>query len=1035
MKRSLLISCLSVLFPLFLFSQTRQVTGRVTDSRDQAVPLASILVKGTTTGVSADENGRFTIMVPADGILIISSTGFRTQEVRINNASDFYPVTLAPSDQLSEVVVTALGIRKEKRALGYSAQEVKGEDIFKSRQSNVVNALQGQAAGLQINSSGGAPGQGARIVMRGITSLDPSRPFQPLFVVDGIPIDNNTDVGGSGDLRGLSNRAADLNPDDIETISVLRGGAATALYGLRGSTGVIVITTKSGRAGRLRAGVTSTVGIEEVNKYPETQGLYTQGFLNAYDKTSFWPSWGPTVAAARGIDPTHPESIYNNFKRGYQKGNFYRNTINVSGGTDKALFAGSFSQFNHEGVMPFSDYKNYSVKVNGDLKFSEKFRMGTSVNYINSGGDRKNADRYNEQLSYWAPRWDVRDYIKPDGTMKYYGVENDNPMYIAYTNRYRDNVNRVIANTNFVWSPFSWLDFSYRAGADMFNDARTHTAPGPLGLVDEFHPADNEAGFLEEYRVNKRILNSTAIANLNFNFNEDFNLSVKIGHDVFDEKVKTLYAYGDTLVVPTFFNMANAKKITGSNYERKYRIIGVFADWSMSYKNFLYLTLTGRNDWTSTLAEENRSFFYPSASISYIFSQSFQMPTWMSFGKVRASVAKIGKDALPYATSTGYNIGAPFSNNVLPFTLSDGTGDPSLRPEFTTSYEAGAELRFLGNRLGVDFTYYNNTSKDLIIPVKIPISSGFDQIYLNAGSIRNKGIEISLSGTPVQTSGLTWEARVNYSRNQNRVLDIYPGLTEIAVASHFGYLSSTVTQKYIPGYPVGALFGRSYARYYGSDTEDPLLIDDNRPVLIGANGFPVMNTRQKYLANSQPDWIGSIYNSFTAGQFSLSFLFDAQQGMEKYNQMANFMSAFGIAKYTENRNETIVFDGVTADGAPNKKPVFLGMGIGPDGVDYGNGFYRNVHRGNSQNFIEDASWIRLRNVTATYALRSSWLAKTKFISGASVSLTGNNLWLHTDYSGFDPEGSSFSSGSVVDGFTGFTYPSTRSYIVTVNLTF
>jgi len=231
------------------------------------------------------------------------------------------------------------------------------------------------------------------------------------------------------------------------------------------------------------------------------------------------------------------------------------------------------------------------------------------------------------------------------------------------------------------------------------------------------------------------------------------------------------------------------------------------------------------------------------------------------------------------------------------------------------------------------------------------------------------------------------------------------------------------------------LFGRSYTRYYGSDKEDPLLIDKSRPIVIGANGFPVINTQQKYLANSQPDWIGSIFNELEYKNFALSFLFDAQQGLEKYNQMANFMSAFGIAKYTENRTETQVFEGVLADGTPNTKAVYLGQGFGPDGVNYGNGYYRNVHRGISENFIEDASWIRLRNVTATYALRSSWLAKTKFISGASISLTGNNLWLHTDYSGFDPEGSSFSSGSVVDGFTGFTYPSTRSYIVTVNLTF
>jgi len=335
----------------------------------------------------------------------------------------------------------------------------------------------------------------------------------------------------------------------------------------------------------------------------------------------------------------------------------------------------------------------------------------------------------------------------------------------------------------------------------------------------------------------------------------------------------------------------------------------------------------------------------------------------------------------------------------------------------------------------VDFTWYTNTSKDLIIPVNIPVSTGFEAVTLNAGSIRNKGFEISLFGMPVKQKDFSWETRVNYTRNRNEVLGIYPGLTEIIAGSQFGYLSSTVTQKYIPGYPVGALFGRSYARYYGTATEDPLLIDKSRPILIGANGFPVISTKQKYLANTQPKWIGNIYNSIRFKQFGLSFLFDAQQGLYRYNQMSNFMAAFGIAKFTENRTETVVFDGVTADGKANTKPVYLGQGKDATGTDYGNGFYRNVYRGVSELFIENASWIRLRNVSLSYRVPEDIIAKSKFISGVNISLTGNNLWLNTDYSGFDPEASSNSSGSVVDGFSGFTYPATRSYLVTLSVNF
>jgi TonB-linked SusC/RagA family outer membrane protein len=969
-----------------------------------------------------------------------------TQEIRIGPAGN-YSISLKAGRELTEVVVTALGIRRQRKEVGYSTEEIKTGEIIESRQSNIVNALQGRATGLQINSGGGAPGQGARIVMRGITSLDPSRPFQPLFVVDGIPIDNATD-GTTGGGRGMTNRAADINPDDIESITVLKGGAATALYGSLASTGAIIITTKSGRTGRFRINVISTYGTEEVNKYPEVQKTYTQGFGNIYDKTSFWPSWGPTVDEARAIDPSHPTELFNNYVRGYQKGNFFRNSLNLSGGTDKANFGASISQSNHEGVLPFSTYKSYSVKVNGDLKFSDKFRMGASANFINSGGNRKNADRYNEQLSYWAPRWDVMDYKKPDGTMKVYGVDNDNPVFVAENRKFIDDVNRLIGNFNFTFSPFSWMDFSYRGGVDIIGDARTETAPGPTGKAGELYPANDFGnydkprglgGFIQEYRNNRRILSSTGILSIKKNLLNSLSSTLRLGGDLRDERAKFVFVSGDTLSDPTFFNLSNARKLSGSNNRNERRIIGAFGELTLGWREYLYLTLTGRNDWSSTLPKENQSFFYPSASISYILSQHFKLPDWVSYSKLRASIAKVGKDPLAYSFSTGF---VPLSPQFLGgLTLSNRSGDPNLRPEFTTSIEGGAEMRFLNNRLGLDFTYYNNTSKDLIIPVSVTSSSGLTDVYLNAGSIRNKGVEVSLQGSPLRQKNLSWNIRVNYTKNNNKVLDIYPGLTEVVIGFQSGYLSSGITQKFIPGMPVGALFGRSFARYYGSEKEDATFIDYNRPLLIATstsaitNGFPIINTKQMYLGSSDPKWIGSVYNDIRYKQLGLSFLFDTQQGLQKYNQLANWMAAFGIAPYTLNRRDVLVFDGVTANGQPNTKPVYLGQGKGPDGVDYGNGYYRNIYRGISENFIEDASFIKLRNVTLSYSLSQNVLAKTKIITGASVSFTGNNLWLHTKYTGYDPESSSFSSGSIADGFAGFTYPQTRSYMISLNLSF
>ncbi|RYG06330.1 MAG: SusC/RagA family TonB-linked outer membrane protein [Chitinophagaceae bacterium] len=1020
------------------------VTGRIVTASGEPVGGASVLLLGTTYGTAADAEGRFSFSdLPAGNYrLQITAVGYNSEirniTVTDGKTSDLSFTLTAGDGNLSEVTVTALGIRREKRELGYSAQEVKGADLVASRQSNIVNALQGQAAGLQINSGGGAPGQGAKIILRGINSLDPNRDFQPLFVVDGIPIDNSTDVSDGSSLKGISNRAADINPDDIESINVLKGGAATALYGLRAATGAIIITTKSGKSGKLRGSFTSTGSIDEINKFPETQKIYTQGNLNVYDPTSFWPSFGPTVAAAKAIDPTHPDELFNNYEHGYKTGRSFRNSLNLSGGTEKAIFSASFSQLNQDGIMPFTDYKNYSAKVGGQFKFSEKFQLNTSVNYIKSGGRRGEADRYNEQLTYFSPRWDIWDYEKPDGTQNtIVGSTNDNPIYVLSRKKYVDDVDRIIANANFVYSPVKWLDISYRAGIDLYNDSRTETTPGPLGVPGEIHPVgDLGFGSVAEYHAKNTVINSTFLLNFKHDIGK-LSSSFKIGHDLYQTKRTTVNTIGDTLVVPTFYNLSNAKRVVATNSVRDYRIIGLFADWTLGWDNYLYLTFTGRNDWTSTLSKENRSFFYPSASLSWVFSENFELPEFISFGKARFSLAKIGKDALPYATSNGYVIGAPLTNGTLPFTLSSQTGDANLRPEFTTSYEGGIELRFLKNRLGLDLTYYNNTSKDLIIPVRVPITSGFDQIYLNSGSIRNKGVEISVNGSVIQSKDWGLDVRVNYTRNSNKVLSIYPGLTEIAMGSQFGYLSSTVTQKYVPGLPVGALFGRTYARYYGDKEEDPTVMDGSLPIIIGANGFPVLNaaSKQQYIANSQPKWIGSLSSTLRYKALSLSFLFDTQQGVYRYNQFANFLGSFALQKGSENRNDTKVFNGVLADGTPNTKAVWLGQGVGPDGVNYGNGYYRNYYRGASEEFIENASWLRLRTLSLSYQVPAKFVQRSKFLTGASITFTGNNLWLDTKWSGFDPESSSTNSGSVVDGFSGFTYPATRNYIASINLNF
>ena len=1027
-----------LLWASLLMAQTVEISGKVTTLGDGSeLPGVNVSIKGTTVGTLTNENGQYSLRANgANPVLVFSYIGYESQEVAAGNRTNIDVSLKQDNRLLNEVVVTALGISREKKALGYATQSVNSEQLVQNHQPNVVNALQGKVAGVTISSTGGAPGQGARILIRGINSIDVSRDNQPLFVVDGVLFDNSTSTGSSNsgaDTRGASNRAADINPDDVETINILKGGAATALYGLRGANGVVVITTKSGKTGAFRANYSGTYGFENVNKFPEVQDKYTIGYSGVYNPQDFFPSWGPSVADAIKIDPTHPQQLYNHFKDAYYTGKQLQNNLSFSGGNEKITFLSSIGHLKHEGVIPFTDFSKLSVRLNTNVKFSDKFRTSANLNFINSGGDRYNADRYSESLSYWSPRYDVRDYLNPDGSYKTYG--NGNPIYGAMTNKLRDNVNRLVGGLNFNYTPLPWLTLNYRAGLDTYSEDRKRTAPGPSGVANERIFEDNGLGFVYMYNTNFRAITSTFTASANTKFGSDINATLRVGHDLYDRRIRSFGAEGTELSVYNYFDLRNAKTVVPTQSAEDYRLMGVFGELTMDYKDFLFVTLTGRNDITSSLQSPNNSFFYPSVSVGYLLSRQFSLPKAISLAKLRASYAKIGKDAAPYSTITGYRAYTLLPSGTTGFTRGSLLGDPNLRPEFTDTFEGGLELNFLNNRFGLDLTYYNSLSKDQIIRVDVTSSTGYVNAAINSGSMRNRGVEVILRGTPVRAGKFSWDVNLNFSANRNKILSIREGLTEINYASQFGYSSSTVTMRLVPGYAYGNLYGRSYKRYYANPAEeDPTVLDRSRPIVIGANGFPVINTAQKILGNSQPKWVGGLTNTLTYGDFSITALFDARVGQYRYNQLGNFFSAFGIAKYTEDRNDTKVFEGVLADGTPNTKPVWLGQGIGPDGVNYGNGFYRNVHRGVSENFVEDASWARLRSVGVSYSLPASLLKKS-FIKTARLGVTGNNLVLWTGYTGYDPEASSTNSGSNVDGFSGFTYPAVRSFLFTVNVGF
>ncbi|WP_296698874.1 SusC/RagA family TonB-linked outer membrane protein [Algoriphagus sp.] len=1000
------------------------VRGKVTAQEDgQPLPGVSILIQGTTTGTVTDIDGNYSISVPSsESVLVFSFIGFDSQSLSVGSNS-VLDVSLAVStSELDEFIVTAFGISQEKKSLGYAAQSIDSEAITTSRQPNVVNALQGQVAGVQVTNSGGAPGQSARIIIRGINSLDPSADNQPLFVVDGVPVDNST-VESTGTPRGMTNRIADINPNDIETMSVLKGAAATALYGVRAANGAVIITTKKGKAGQIQVNVSSSFGMDELVKKPSLQNEYGQGFSGERDDSSFWPSWGANIS-----EENDPNYVYqDNWTNAFNTGKTIDNSVSIAGGNEKATFYGSFGRLDQEGIIPFSTWARTTAKLSGTVKASEKFNFSGSINYSNSGGNRVPHDRFLERMMYWSETTDVTDYINEDGTMKTYG--NTNPIYDARFATYEDDVNRLIGNINLNYSPTDWLMFSYRLGTDFYSDSRTEITPGPMGIDGE--QALSSTGFMEETRINSKDLNSNFYITLKKQWNEDWNTQLRLGNDVFERRYDRVSASGSNFVIPGFYNLSNTTQIFASQGKSVRRLVGFYGDLMVDYKNFLFLNITGRNDISSTLPKDNNSFFYPSVNLGYVFSENFDLPSWVTFGKLRGSWAQVGKDTNPHILGATFVSPSVFPlNGQVGFSKNSVFGDPNLKPEQTTSIEFGTQLAFFNNRLNLDVTYYKSNAADQIIPVPISDATGFSSYITNAGEIENRGFEIVVGGTPIERGDFRWDVTANLTTNKNEVKAIREGIDQIVVGSQFGYAGATVTMILREGEAYGNISGSHYVR--PDLPEGATELDRGLTQLIGSNGFPVRTGNQIILGNAVPKFFGGLRNQFTYKGLELSFLIDFRTGLEQYDQFGNFLSAFGKQEDSNRRNDTVVFPGVLADGSQNSKEVWLGQGVGPDGVNYGAGYWRNYYRGASENFVNDASFIKLRNITLAYSLQPQVLEKTPFRS-ARLSLAANNIILSTPWDGFDPESFSSGAGGNAIGFTGLGFPGVQSYYFTLNL--
>jgi TonB-linked SusC/RagA family outer membrane protein len=1085
MKKLSMLIVLLMLSVSALLAQVKVITGTITSAveGEGAIPGVTVQVKGTTIGTTTDISGKYSITVPENATtLIFSYIGMKRQEVEIAGRSVINGIMESEMLGLNEVVVTALGISREKKSLGYSVSDVKSDAIEKSKTTNVVNSLSGKVAGVRISNSTGAVGASTFVEIRGSASL--TRNNQPLYVIDGVPII----TGFPGDADGVDGVAhkdpsLDLNPDDIESISILKGGAATALYGLRAATGAIVITTKKGKSGATEVNFGSSVTFEQISQVPALQNKYSQGSNGAWarfsstswgaliedlrytknpaafptdarfkDAADYMAKWDPngyivpktsTYADANALVKTYDPFDF------FQVGHTYNNNLSVSGGNENSTFMLSLGNVNSEGIIPNNTFDKDNVKVSVDRKFGNKVSVGSNVNFVYSEGSRvqqgSNTSGIMLGLVRTPPTFDNSyGYIFSDGTQRTYrgGTGYDNPYWTVNKNSYKDKTHRMFGDIHASYSPLSWLSFNYRLGTDWFSNyykdyIAIYSRTNPAGQVT----VDNSLN---------RDINSDLLMNIRKNFGT-FDASLTLGNNIYSSYWQHTQAVANGLILLDVPNMNNTTKNLGYEGTTQKRTRAFFGDLALSYKSLIFLDATLRNEKSTTLPEGNNSFFYPSASFGFIFTElgALKGNDILPYGKLRASYAVTAQDAEMYKTgnyfysytfvdgwTAPYGMTFPF-NEILGYSFTDELGNTTLKPEKMKTFEVGIELKFLNNRINLDAAYFVNRNEDLLMSVPIASSTGFAAMYMNAGKMSTKGIELQLGSDIIKSSDFTWNLSVNWSNPRTMVDALAPGVENLFLGGFTGSQIRAVS---------GQAYRSVYATVWARDNQGNMLI---RPTGT-FKGYPVDKGEMEYIADVQEKWRMGIINTISFKGLSLSGVLEIKNGGHMWNGTRGALDYFGTAKGTDNRltTDTKLFEGVYGYLDPLGNVIYtdaagndLATGATPVAntvqvmenmqswrLGVGSGF-----QGPSEFYVEKTDWVRLREVTLSYDLPKSIIGKIH-MKGLGVFYTGRNLWLKTDYSGIDPE-TSLLGASNGQGIDYFNQPGTKSHTVGLKVTF
>ncbi|MHA4893709.1 SusC/RagA family TonB-linked outer membrane protein [Pedobacter sp. PWIIR3] len=1036
-------------------AQQRTITGTVT-GKDDGLPLPGVTVRiqNSKVGTQTASDGKYVINVPAGSAsLEFSYLGYTSQVLPVGESNVVNVSLAADSKELGEVVVTALGITRVKRDLGYSTQTVKADQLQDKGDGNILNLLQGKIAGVEITGASGSAGSSTNIILRGMSSMSGTN--QPLFVVDGIPISNDLDnTTNTLFTNQPANRALDLNANNIESMNILQGPAAAALYGSRASAGAIIITTKkgSGMAGKTDVTLNSSYGVQNVYGFPKLQNEFGQGASGVFNSTStnsLGLRFGTTPSLANGLivapntAPNVNGIVYapgdiipyapykDNFANYFNQGTAWDNNLLINSGDAKNNYSFSAGNSSTKGILPSSEFKKTTIQFSAGKQLTEKLNMTGSINYFNTlqngattQGNGANSSIFgifgvtrSTNLDYYR-----ENYKNPDGTNNWFVTGRDNPYFAAYENSFKSNLGRFLGNVNIGYDVTNWLNVSYRLGLDTYTDRRKrYVAVGST-------QATSSAGSILEDNFFRSEINGDLLitAKKNDIFVPGLNATALLGQNVNQRVFQNQYVSGVGLTIPNFTNVSNGAVFTGSGESNtKRRLLGYYSQVTLGYNNYIFLDLTGRVDKSSTLSSKNNTYFYPSASTSFVFTDAFKIQSdILSIGKIRASYAKVGKDASPYSLESTYSTGG-YGNNTASFTFPYGSiagfgasgtiGNPDLKPEFTTSYEFGLSLGLLKNRLSLDATYYNQGSKNQIVSVALPTSTGFNSRLTNIGQIKNKGVELLLTATAVRSSAVSWDISANFSRNINKVISIAPGITSFQVAGNvFGGVIPSIYE----GQAYGVIVGSKQLR-----SPDGQLVVDKNTGLYNTSTIP-----NQIVADPNKEWTAGLTNTVRYKRFTFSGLVDFKKGGDIISWTAATFRANGsLAVTAENREEPHILPGViqNADGSYSPNNIQI------PGQTYWNSGFGGI--GGGEFTVFDATTFRLREITLGYDLPGSVL-KTGAIKNIRLTVYGRNLYYYAPNSPIDPEVNTQGAGNI-RGLELQSAPNTRNFGASLRVTF